>query len=183
MPEGIISEMLEKLFNLKQNKTDVKTEVIAGITTFMTMANLPFELSAGMGINAFMAYTVVLGYGYTWQTALLTVFIEGIIFIILSVTNVAETGRFGRPRNVHSVYRYAERGDSCRRFDPYLHNRFPERFHKIGNMRSSCNNRNVHHSTQNIPCAVRKLQAGYYSVHALLAELRYKHCISDGFVV
>ena len=129
MPEGIISEMLERLFKLKQNKTDVKTEVIAGITTFMTMAyilavnpsilsasgmdstavmlatciasfigrvcmglmaNLPFALSAGMGINAFMAYTVVLGYGYTWQTALLAVFIEGIIFIILSVTNVRE---------------------------------------------------------------------------------------------
>ena len=54
------------------------------------MANLPFALSAGMGINAFMAYTVVIGYGYTWQTALLAVLIEGIIFIILSLTNVRE---------------------------------------------------------------------------------------------
>lgn len=121
--------MFEKVFKLKQNKTNVKTEIAAGITTFMTMAyilavnpgilsaagmdatavmlatciasfigsvcmglmaNLPFALSAGMGINAFMAYTVVIGYGYTWQTALLAVFIEGIIFIILSLTKVRE---------------------------------------------------------------------------------------------
>ena len=107
----------------------MRTEVLAGITTFMTMAyilavnpsilgaagmdttavmlatclasfigtvlmgllaNLPFALSAGMGINAFMAYTVVIGNGYTWQTALLAVFIEGVIFIILSLTNVRE---------------------------------------------------------------------------------------------
>ena len=122
--------MLEKMFKLKENKTDVKTEVTAGVITFMTMAyilavnpsilsasgmdstavllatciasfigtvfmgltsNLPFALSAGMGINAFFAYTVVLGYGYSWQTALLAVFIEGIIFILLSLTNVRET--------------------------------------------------------------------------------------------
>ncbi len=121
--------MFEKIFKLKQNKTSVKTEIAAGITTFMTMAyilavnpsilssagmdptavmlatciasfigcismglmaNLPFALSAGMGINAFMAYTVVIGYGYTWQTALFAVLIEGIIFIILSLTNVRE---------------------------------------------------------------------------------------------
>lgn len=121
--------MLEKLFKLKENKTDVKTEVMAGITTFMTMAyilainpsilgdagmdqtavllatciasvigtvcmglmaNLPFVLSAGMGLNAFMAYTVVKGYGYSWQVALLAVFIEGIVFIVLSLTNVRE---------------------------------------------------------------------------------------------
>ena len=54
------------------------------------MANLPFALSAGMGINAFMANTVCLGMGYTWQVALFAVFIEGIIFIILSLTNVRE---------------------------------------------------------------------------------------------
>ena len=54
------------------------------------MANLPFALSAGMGLNAFMAYTVVAGYGYSWQVALLAVFIEGIIFIILSLTSVRE---------------------------------------------------------------------------------------------
>ncbi len=121
--------MLEKIFHLKQNKTTVKTEVMAGITTFMTMAyilavnpsilsaagmdstavllatalasflatscmafmaNLPFALSAGMGLNAFLAYTVVLGYGYSWQVALLAVFFEGILFIILSLTNVRE---------------------------------------------------------------------------------------------
>ena len=120
---------MKKIFKLKQNKTSVKTEIAAGITTFMTMAyilavnpsilssagmdptavmlatciasfigcismglmaNLPFALSAGMGINAFMAYTVVIGYGYTWQTALFAVLIEGIIFIILSLTNVRE---------------------------------------------------------------------------------------------
>ncbi|MBQ2823506.1 MAG: NCS2 family permease [Oscillospiraceae bacterium] len=121
--------MLEKMFKLKENNTNVKTEITAGITTFMTMAyilavnpsilseagmdstavllatciasfigtacmafmaNLPFALSAGMGLNAFLTYTVVLGFGYTWQVALLAVFIEGIIFIILSVTNIRE---------------------------------------------------------------------------------------------
>lgn len=54
------------------------------------MANLPFALSAGMGLNAFMAYTVVAGYGYSWQVALLAVFIEGLLFIVLSLTNVRE---------------------------------------------------------------------------------------------
>jgi len=122
-------KMLEKLFKLRQNHTDAKTEIAAGITTFLTMAyilavnpsilsaagidstavllatciasfigtacmalmaNLPFALSAGMGLNAFLAYTVVLDKGYSWQTALLAVFIEGIIFIVLSVTNVRE---------------------------------------------------------------------------------------------
>lgn len=121
--------MLEKLFKLKENKTNVKTEITAGITTFMTMAyilavnpsilsaagmdstavliatciasfigtmcmalmaNLPFALSAGMGLNAFFTYTVVQGFGYTWQVALFAVFIEGIIFIILSLTKVRE---------------------------------------------------------------------------------------------
>ncbi len=121
--------MIEKLFKLKQNKTNVRTEVIAGVTTFMTMAyilavnpsilsatgmdstavmlatclasfigticmgmlaNLPFALSAGMGLNAYLAYTVVLGYGYSWQVALFAVFIEGVIFIFLSVTNIRE---------------------------------------------------------------------------------------------
>ena len=121
--------MFERVFKLSAHKTSVKTEVMAGITTFMTMAyilavnpsvlgstgmdttaillatalasfvgtacmglmaNLPFALSAGMGLNAFMAYTVVAGYGYSWQVALLAVFIEGIIFIILSLTSVRE---------------------------------------------------------------------------------------------
>ena len=121
--------MFEKVFKLKQNGTNVKTEVMAGITTFMTMAyilavnpsiladagmdptavllataiasfigtacmafmaNLPFALSAGMGLNAYLAYTVVLGIGYSWQIALLAVFVEGLIFIGLSLTNVRE---------------------------------------------------------------------------------------------
>lgn len=121
--------MLEKVFKLSDHGTSVKTEVMAGLTTFMTMAyilavnpsilgdagmdptavllataissfvgtlcmslmaNLPFVLSAGMGLNAYLAYTVVLGFGYSWQVALLAVFVEGIIFIVLSLTNVRE---------------------------------------------------------------------------------------------
>lgn len=121
--------MLEKLFKLKENNTNVKVEIVAGITTFMTMAyilavnpsilseagmdanavliatclasfvgticmafmaNLPFALSAGMGLNAYLAYTVVLGQGISWQMALFAVFVEGIIFIVLSLTNVRE---------------------------------------------------------------------------------------------
>ena len=121
--------MLENIFKLKANNTDVKTEVVAGITTFMTMAyilavnpsilseagmdanavliatclasfigtlcmafmaNMPFALSAGMGLNAYLAYTVVLGQGISWQVALFAVFVEGLIFIVLSLTNVRE---------------------------------------------------------------------------------------------
>ena len=120
---------MENFFKLKEHGTDVKTEVIADLTTFMTMAyilavnpsilgatgmdtgaiftatalasaigsfcmalfaNLPFVLSAGMGLNAYFAYTVVLGMGYSWEVALTAVFVEGIIFIILSLTNVRE---------------------------------------------------------------------------------------------
>ena len=121
--------MLEKLFKLKANKTNVKTEVVAGITTFMTMAyilavnpailsesgmdknailmataiaafvgtlamallaNYPFALAPGLGLNAYFAYTVCGSMGYSWQVALLAVFVEGLIFILLSVTNVRE---------------------------------------------------------------------------------------------
>ena len=121
--------MLEKMFKLKENNTTVKTEVIGGITTFMTMAyilavnpqilsasgmdsqailmataiasfigtmfmalvaNYPFALAPGLGLNAYFAYTVVLGMGYTWQFALLAVFVEGLLFIVLSLTNVRE---------------------------------------------------------------------------------------------
>lgn len=124
-----ICKMFNKLFKLKENNTNVRTEVIAGITTFVTMAyilavnpsilseagmdatavllatclasfigticmafaaNLPLALSAGMGLNAFMAYTVVQTLGYTWQVALFAVFIEGIIFIIMSLTKIRE---------------------------------------------------------------------------------------------
>ncbi len=121
--------MLEKWFKIKQNKTTVKVEVIAGITTFMTMAyilavnpsllsvagmdknavliatalaafvgtfamavlaNYPFALAPGMGLNAYFAFTVCGAMGYSWQVALMAVFAEGIIFIILSLTNVRE---------------------------------------------------------------------------------------------
>jgi len=120
---------METIFKLKEHNTTVKTEVTAGITTFMTMAyilavnpsilgdagmdpnavllatciasfigtalmaflaNLPFALSAGMGLNAFLAYTVVLGMGVSWQVALFAVLVEGVVFIILSLTNVRE---------------------------------------------------------------------------------------------
>ena len=121
--------MLEKVFHLKANRTDAKTEIMAGITTFMTMAyilavnpnilsaagmdanavliatslaafvgtalmalmaNYPFALAPGMGLNAYFAYTVVLTMGYSWQVALMAVFVEGLVFIVLSLTNVRE---------------------------------------------------------------------------------------------
>lgn len=120
---------LEKLFHLRENKTDVKTEILAGITSFMTMAyilavnpsilsaagmdqgavftatavasfvgtlcmalfaNYPFALAPGMGLNAYFAYSVVLGMGYSWQVALTAVLVEGLIFIVLSFINVRE---------------------------------------------------------------------------------------------
>lgn len=120
---------LEKTFKLNEHKTTVKTEILAGITTFMTMAyilavnpgmlsdagmdwggvftatalasaiatlimafyaNYPFVLAPGMGLNAFFAYTVVISMGYSWQTALTAVFIEGIIFILMSFVNIRE---------------------------------------------------------------------------------------------
>lgn len=121
--------MLEKFFNFKKGTHKIQTEVIAGITTFMTMAyilavnpdilsatgmdkhalftatalsaivgtlimafvaKLPFALAPGMGLNAFFAFTVVLSMGYSWQFALTAVFIEGIIFIILTAFNIRE---------------------------------------------------------------------------------------------
>ncbi len=121
--------MFENLFNLRKNNTNISVEIIAGLTTFMTMAyilavnpgilgatgmdrgalftatalasaiatlvmafvaNLPFALAPGMGLNAFFAYTVVLSMGYSWQTALTAVFVEGIIFILLTLFNVRE---------------------------------------------------------------------------------------------
>ena len=121
--------MLEKLFGFDRNVTRVRTEILAGITTFLTMAyilavnpnilsatgmdkgalftttviasafatllmafyaKLPFGLAPGMGLNAFFAYTVCLTMGYTWQFALTAVLIEGLIFILLTVTNLRE---------------------------------------------------------------------------------------------
>ena len=134
--------MLEKFFKLKENGTNVKTEIIAGITSFMTMAyilavnpsimsaagmdhgavftatalaafigtlamalfaNYPFALAPGMGLNAYFAYTVVLGMGYSWQYALAAVFAEGIIFIVLSLTNVREAIFNAIPQNLKSA--------------------------------------------------------------------------------
>ncbi len=134
---------LEKIFHLKKNNTDFKTEVIAGITTFMTMAyilavnpnilseagmdrgaiftatalsafiatcvmallaNYPFVLAPGMGLNAYFTYTVVMGMGFTWQEALAAVFVEGIIFIILSLTSIREAIFNAIPMNLkHAV--------------------------------------------------------------------------------
>lgn len=121
--------MLEKWFKLKENNTTIRTEVVAGVTTFMTMAyilavnpsilsasgmdsnavliatalaafigtlamaflaNYPFALAPGLGLNAYFAYTVCGDMGYSWQIALLAVFVEGLIFIVLSVSNVRE---------------------------------------------------------------------------------------------
>ena len=124
--------MLEKLFHLKENGTNVQTELIAGLTTFVTMvyilalnpsilcaapglenaggsvlfatavssaiacfcmaafSNKPFALSAGLGLNAYFAYTVCGAMGYSWKVALTAVFAEGVIFIIMSLTNVRE---------------------------------------------------------------------------------------------
>ena len=134
--------MLEKLFKLKENGTDAKTEILAGVTTFMTMAyilavnpsilsetgmdqgavftatavasllstlfmslfaNYPFALAPGMGLNAYFAYTVVLGMGYSWETALTAVFIEGLIFIVLSLTNVREAIFNAIPMNLKAA--------------------------------------------------------------------------------
>lgn len=121
--------MLEKLFGLNRKETTVRTEITAGITTFLTMAyilavnpnilsetgmdkgalftttvvisavitmfmglyaKLPFALAPGMGLNAFFAYTVCMIMGYSWQFALTAVFIEGLLFILLTVTNLRE---------------------------------------------------------------------------------------------
>jgi len=121
--------MLNNFFKLEENKTNVRTEILAGVTTFMTMAyilavnpdvlsatgmdkhalftatalsaflatmvmalvaRLPFALAPGMGLNAFFAFTVVLGMGHSWQFALTAVFLEGIIFILLTAFNIRE---------------------------------------------------------------------------------------------
>ena len=123
-------ELLKKLFGFDPKKTTIRTEVVAGITTFVTMSyilavnpdmfgqlegmpggavftatalaaivgclamamwgKLPFGLAPGMGLNAFFVYTVCMGMGYSWQFALTAVFIEGILFILMTVTNIRE---------------------------------------------------------------------------------------------
>ena len=135
-------DFIEKCFKLKENKTTFKTELMAGLTTFMTMAyilvvnpsilsttgmdagalltatciasalgtffmaffaNYPFVLAPGMGLNAYFAYTVVLGMGYDWQVALTAVFVEGIVFIVLSLTNVREAIFNAIPKNLKAA--------------------------------------------------------------------------------
>ncbi|NLK38304.1 MAG: NCS2 family permease [Epulopiscium sp.] len=132
-------DFLEKCFHLKEHNTTVKTEIMAGLTTFMTMAyilivnpsilsqsgmdaggvltatalaaaigtfcmaafaNYPFVLAPGMGLNAYFTYTVVLQYGNSWQTALAAVFVEGIIFILLSCISVREMIFNAIPKNL-----------------------------------------------------------------------------------
>lgn len=134
-----MENLLEKSFHLSEHKTTVKTELIAGFTTFMTMAyilavnpgilgetgmdtgavftataisafvgtlvmafvaNYPFALAPGMGLNAFFAFSVVLGMGHSWQFALTAVFIEGLIFIVLTFTNVREAIVNSIPKNI-----------------------------------------------------------------------------------
>ena len=124
-----MEQFLERVFHLKEAHTTARTEIVAGITTFMTMAyilivnplilsstgmdkgalltvtaiasavgtifmaifaNYPFALAPGMGLNAYFAYTVVQQMGYPWQMALAAVFVEGVIFILLTLTSVRE---------------------------------------------------------------------------------------------
>ncbi|MBU1106568.1 MAG: NCS2 family permease [Candidatus Riflebacteria bacterium] len=121
--------MLERLFKLKENNTDIKTEILAGITTFLTMAyilavnpmilenagmpfagvltatvlvaglssilmglvaNLPFALAPGMGINAFFTFSMVIGMKIPWQTALGAVFVSGVIFMLMTLFKLRE---------------------------------------------------------------------------------------------
>ncbi len=136
-------EFLTKFFKLQDHKTTVRTEILAGITTFMTMAyilavnpdilsatgmdkgavftatavasliatlvmalyaKLPFALAPGMGLNAFFAFTVVLGMGHTWQFALTAVFLEGLIFIALTAFNIREMIVNSIPNNMkHAI--------------------------------------------------------------------------------
>ncbi len=137
--------MFEKLFKLEENKTSLKTELIAGVTTFITMvyilavnpsilsgapglenaggsilfatavasavacfcmaafANKPFALSAGLGLNAYFAYTVCGQMGYSWRVALTAVFVEGLIFIVMSLTNVREAIFNAIPRSLKTA--------------------------------------------------------------------------------
>lgn len=142
MEKNSNQSLAEKIFKLKENKTSVKTEIMAGITTFMTMsyilavnpqilgdagmdkgavftatiissiiailimalyANLPFALAPGMGLNAFFTYTVVMTMGKSWEFALAAVFIEGIVFIILSIFNVREAIFNAIPRSLKTA--------------------------------------------------------------------------------
>lgn len=132
---------LDTFFKIKENNTNIKTEIIAGITIFIAMAyiliinpvmlsetgmdiqgvfiatalsaaivtilmgcitNYPYALAAGMGLNAFFTYTVVLGMGYSWKYALLAVFVSGIIFLIISFTSLREKLFYSIPNSLKS---------------------------------------------------------------------------------
>ena len=135
--------MIKKLFGFDATQTTVKTEIVAGVTTFLTMSyilavnpsifsqlegmpggavftstaiaaiigclamafigKLPFGLAPGMGLNAFFVYSVCLGMGYSWQFALTAVFIEGLIFILLTLTNVREAIVKAIPMNLRNA--------------------------------------------------------------------------------
>ena len=134
-----MASLLENRFHLKEAGTDVKTEVLAGITTFMTMAyiifvnpgilqnagmpfgalmtatclasalatflmaimaNYPIALAPGMGLNAFFAFSVVLGMGISWQVALAAIFVEGVLFILLTLTKIRESVVNGIPKSL-----------------------------------------------------------------------------------
>ena len=135
--------MLNKLFGFDSAKTTIRTEIVAGITTFLTMSyilavnpamfseldgmpggavftstavaaivgclamafigKLPFGLAPGMGLNAFFVYTVCMGMGYSWQFALTAVLIEGLIFILLTVTNVREAIVHAIPQSLRNA--------------------------------------------------------------------------------
>ena len=135
--------MLKKLFGFDSTKTTIRTEIVAGITTFLTMSyilavnpamfseldgmpggavftstavaaivgclamafigKLPFGLAPGMGLNAFFVYTVCMGMGYSWQFALTAVLIEGLIFILLTVTNVREAIVHAIPQSLRNA--------------------------------------------------------------------------------
>ena len=132
--------MLNKLFGFDPQKHNVRTEIVAGITTFLTMsyilavnpgmfgilegmpagavftttalaaiigtlamaffAKLPFGLAPGMGLNAFFVFSVCLGMGYSWQFALTAVFIEGVLFILMTITNIREAIVNAIPKNL-----------------------------------------------------------------------------------
>ena len=133
-------ELLTRLFGFNSKTTTIRTEILAGITTFLTMSyilavnpamfsvlkdmpngavftatalaaiigcfvmafwgKLPFGLAPGMGLNAFFVYTICLGMGYHWKFALTAVFIEGIIFILLTIANIREAIVNALPQNI-----------------------------------------------------------------------------------
>lgn len=144
MPLSEPPKFLDKLFKLKERNTTVRTELLAGLTSFLTMsyiifvnpmilsdagipkeaalaatiyasvictliialwANYPIGIAPGMGLNAFFAYTVVIGHGLSWQTALGAVFISGVLFFILTITGIRQKNCRRRPECVKIGYR------------------------------------------------------------------------------